>query len=179
VECPLRTLSFGELRLRKKELDKAAAFHFEQHELHAAEAAKHGRELEEIRIRLDEINRLLSPPAANKRDQQEERSEPGGATKTRASGGPRRFRAEGPTTVIVRLLYEHKEGMTKIEIQMRNGIAIKREIIRKIVERLLTNGDAILDRQKVILTEQGTKLWQASPLFLHSQQNGTSRASQN
>jgi predicted transcriptional regulator len=171
-------MGLGDLRSRKEELEKAAAFHAAQHDLHASEAAKHAREMEYTRVRLDEINRLLSPRAAEKQHSRQEASGSDGATTSRLSGR-QRYRSEGPTTVIVRLLYENTQGMTSYEMQARNGIAIKSEMIRKIVERLLKVGHARREGQKMVLTEQGIKLWEASPLFLRSQRNGTSRASQN
>jgi hypothetical protein len=87
----------------------------------------------------------------------------------------RPFSTEGPTTVIVRLLYEHRQGMTIYEIKTRNGIAIKPESVRKIVGRLLAAGHAKRERKKIILVESGIKLWEASPLFLHSQRSGAER----
>jgi hypothetical protein len=114
---------------------------------------------------------LLSQ-AAKKRGAQQKDNISGSPTKRRSRGGMRPFSSEGPTTVIVRLLYEHREGMTVYEMQTRNGIAIKPALVRKIAGRLLASGYAKRERQKIILIEAGRKLWEASPLFLHTQRSG-------
>ncbi len=168
-------MAHSDLASRKKELEKATQFQSAQHAHHLSEAAKYARELEETRIRLDEVNRLLKP---SKESSQQQAKTGSGTSKKRSSSTYQRFRTEGPTTVIVRLLYEHREGMTNFEMLAHNGIAIKGRVIRKIISRLIEAGCARREgkNNKVILTEQGIRLWEASPLFLHSSRNHKSRA---
>jgi hypothetical protein len=167
-------MGLAELRSRQKALEKAVALHSGQHAHHTSEAAKHARELHEAQIRLDEINRFLLPQTT-KSPVPQQKEHTGNAAKRRPFG-PQPYHSEGPTVVIVRLLYEHREGMTVYEMQTRNGIAIKPDRVRKIVGRLIKAGHAKKERQKVILLEPGIKKWEASPLFLHSQRNAALRA---
>jgi hypothetical protein len=158
-------MALSALASRKKELEKAMHFLSAQHAHNLSEAAKYARKLKETRSRLDEINRLLKPGG---KSSQQGKTGSGTSKKPSSSSAHQRFRTVGPTTVIVRLLYEHRDGMTNFEMHAHNGIAIKGRVLRKIIGRLLKAGCARRNGTKVVLTDQGIGLWEASPLFLHS-----------
>ena len=129
-----------------------------------------------VLARIDEIDRYLLPQAVAKHSMGKKGKTSPDSSNTTGSSAYLRFRSEGPTAVIVRLLYESKEGMKTFEMQARSGIAIRGRVIRKIVGRLIESGCARRDGEKIIFTEEGIRSWEASPLFLHSRREGHSRA---
>jgi hypothetical protein len=166
----------SDLEMRKKELEQAANLHSVQQKYHASEAAKHERELAGILIRIDEIELGLRRQSAGKQLAKKEGKARRASARTSKSSSYQRFRTEGPTIVIVRLLYENRVGITNYEMQARNGIAIKGRMIRKSVNRLITSGCAIRKGKRVLLTDMGITAWEASPLFLHSSRNSRDQA---
>ena len=171
------SLSIKDLEARKRELEQEIQRYSTQHEYHTAESAKYERELIGAQARFDENVRYLRQAMAKHQEEKTEKRSTG--AKAPHASAYQRFRSEGPTAVVVRLLYENRAGMTIFEMQGRNGIAIRARMIRKIVVRLMQAGCAVQQGdKKVKLTELGISLWEASPLFLRSRRDGNSRASQ-
>jgi hypothetical protein len=157
-----------------QELEQAeTALYLAQWRYHLSEAKRLERKLAGRQNRTEEIEVV--------RHSAEVKKAPTTRTRTKSVGRPRpasqrRFRTEGATTVIVRLLYENRPGLTNFEMQARNGIAIKGRVIRKIVNRLIAAGCAERQGKKAVITETRIAAWEASPLFLHSSRNNRGHA---
>lgn len=52
-------------------------------------------------------------------------------------------------------------------LQARAGAAIRARLSEEIVGRLIESGCARWQGDKVLLTEEGIRLWEGSPLFIH------------
>lgn len=157
-----------EFEARKRELEQEERLCTDRYRHHAAEAAKYERELAVIQGQLKENARHLDQLVQAKAATPEiaERMVP------MRPSPYQRFRIEGPTVVIVRLLHEFQGGLSLFELQARNGTAIRSRMIKKIVGRLIESGCARRAGDKVLLTDDGIRLWEGSPLFVSRERQG-------
>ena len=166
--------------LAEEQEQSETAFYFAQWRHHLDEAKKFELKISQRQNRTDDVETDVK---ADRNATETKRRSSGSAERKPKKGdrrarpsSRRRFLMEGPTTVIVRLLYENRAGMSNFEMQARNGIAIKGRVIRKTVNRLVAAGCAVRQGKKVVLTETGITAWEASPLFLRSSRNSRGHA---
>jgi hypothetical protein len=161
----------ADLRVRRQELVRIIANETEQAETKAREAEQHQGNAERHRMRLDEIDYLLTGV---------------GQTQTTVNIIPMRkpsaqtphtkpilrYRTPGATTDIVMLAYDTPgiavEQLITTVYDKYKGQGTSRDTVSKMVNRLIREQYAYREGSKIYLTDVCKRAWEASPLNLAS-----------
>jgi hypothetical protein len=160
-------ITVADLWNRRHDLERVIADETERGEFTPRVQGKSLSPIEEYRLRLNEIDHLLARLALTDDHEHDSGREP---DNLRPRTKPLlRYRSAGATTELVRLAY----AMPGIELEALVGAVydiyrtqgMRRDVIRKIVRRLIRERYAYLDGAQLYLAEVCRKAWEASPLY--------------